>query len=294
MAGRYSVPTTLAPMPAPDEQQPQGRYSVEQPSDAAGAFTSGLAQGASLEWGDELVGLLSEEKKKQYQDWVKRTAEQNPWTHTAGKVAGALATGLIPGAVALRGARAAQGLWGVAKAGAEAGALTGGVEALGESESGDPYEAARKTLIGAGIGGAAGAVLPPVTYGLASGARGAGRMLYDFATTGETAGPSALRKTEEALRRQGTAPEGLSALLTADATPQVQNLHANNPDVLAFILRANQQGQTPAQISANLQMMGQNIHHTQVGRIIAGFDRANPVPRDLIKLSEELAGPEQT
>src|SRR5262245_52222114 len=288
--GRYSVPGAAPP----EEEQPKstGRYSVATPTTYSDILP-GLAQGASLEWGDELAGLIGgEDWKTRYRDWVRQAQERSPGLYTGGKIGGALATGLLPAGMALRGAQVARqvpSLWSMAKTGAGIGAGTGAVEALGESESGDPYQAAGKMALGATAGAATGAVLPPVAYGVLSGARGLGRFVGDAATRDMRA--SALRATEEALRRQDTAPADLAARLTADAPAIVRNAP---PDALEFILRANQQGQTASQISANLQMHGHTIAAPQVGRIIAGYNRANPIPRDLIKLSEEIAGPEQT
>lgn len=290
MSGRYSI---LEPAVASDIPiQPQagaptsGRYSVVA-SDPSAAFLPGLLQGATLEWGDELAGLLGYDKEA-YRAYMKKAADLSPASYNTGKLAGAIGTSFLPGALILRGAKGAQTLGQIAKQGAVLGGGLGAVEALGESESGDPSQAAAKTMLGAGAGAAAGAVLPPIAYGLLAGVRGGGRFLADAARGDSSA--NALRKTEEALRRQGTEAGDLSARLVADARPAVQGA---NPDVLADVLRGLQEGRTATEVAELVnKSYGLKLTGPQVGVMSAGFDRANPVPRDLLRLSEEVGGGE--
>src|SRR5262245_28634244 len=140
--GRYVIPLTDEETPvaaAPAPAASSGRYVVPTTPHYAD-IVPGLAQGASLEWGDELAGLVGgEDWRRRYKDWVREASERSPGLYEIGKFGGAVGTSLVPGALALRGAgaaaRAAPSLWQLAGAGAGIGAGTGAIEALGESES---------------------------------------------------------------------------------------------------------------------------------------------------------------
>src|SRR5262245_59190661 len=268
----------------------EGRYAVVRgsSSDAPSPFWSGFKAGGSMEWDDELAGLMGYDKEE-YRKRKKQAQEAGPGTYTAGKVAGGIASTLIPGGLATKAL--GTGLRGVAAAGGLLGAGTGGIEAMGEYEPAEgqfsPTEMLTKGAIGAGVGGGIGAVAAPVTSLALSGARGVSRYAYDTLTAGRGENP-ALRAGARALERQGTSPADLQRQLIAGAAPQVQNAP---PELLATVIRGQQANLTATQIAAEVHRAhGVAISPQQIGRIQAAFTRGtNEAPRDLLKLSEELA-----
>src|SRR5262245_52217668 len=268
----------------------EGRYAVVRgsSSDAPSPFWSGFKAGGSMEWDDELAGLMGYDKEE-YRKRKKQAQEAGPGTYTAGKVAGGIASTLIPGGLATKAL--GTGLRGVAAAGGLLGAGTGGIEAMGEYEPAEgqfsPTEMLTKGAIGAGVGGGIGAVAAPVTSLALSGARGVSRYAYDTLTAGRGENP-ALRAGARALERQGTSPADLQRQLIAGAAPQVQNAP---PELLATVIRGQQANLTATQIAAEVHRAhGVVISPQQIGRIQAAFTRGTAeAPRDLMKLSEELA-----
>lgn len=291
---RYIVPLEPAAVPAapitPEPPAATGRYIVADP-EAPSPFLHGLMQGGSLEWADEIAGLVGADKEA-FRKRTKQAADISPSSYQAGKLAGTAATMLLPAGWAVRGGA---GLAKMAKAGATIGGTTGAVEGLGEYEA-NPNASMADQITGGGLaaakGGVVGAVtggtLAPLLYTLGAGVRAGGRTLYDFATGGNNA---ALRKTEQALRRQDTDPKQLLDLLTADASPAVRGA---KPEVLMDVLEGMQaQGATATSVAAAVNARhGTALKATDIGKLAKGFDRANPVPRDLIALSEELGGGE--
>lgn len=133
------------------------------PVEAPGVISSGLRgvkQGATFDFGDEIVGGVrglgrwlsgdgdlgdnyraarDEERAADH-----AAQEAHPWAYGAGNVAGAVATGFIPGVGAARGASAAAALG--------RAALAGGVAGFGASESEGLGGQAADAAIGAGTG----------------------------------------------------------------------------------------------------------------------------------------------
>lgn len=283
---RYQVITPETEAPPPPSRQ-TGRYRVLDES-APDPFTTGAVQGLTLGWGDELQALLGINTLEAARERTRRAADIAPGTYRAGQFTGGVGTAVIPGGAMVRSLQAGGGLLGAARAGAVVGGGLGAVEALGEHENktGDPWGAAAATGFGGLVGGAAGGVGAPVLYGLGSGIRAGARVLGDYARGSSQA---ALRKTAEALERQGTTPGALADRLVADAAPGVRALHASKPEVLQDIIRGFQQGQTATQIAAAVNRAhGTTLTHPQIGILQAGFNRANPTPRDLLRLSEEV------
>lgn len=271
------------------------------------SLARGAAEGATLGFGDE-IGLLSRERQE-----ASRRA--NPWTHFAGEMIGTIAPAVVAAPVAAgrlgasavaRGAQAvarpfvfgeATTLPGSIGQGARLGATYG---ALGGAGHADPradaswpqaiMQRAGGAVTGGLAGGVAGGVLSPVLHTLGSGVRAGGNVLADY-TRGES--QTALRQTARSLERQGTEPVDLAAALVANASPQVQALHANNPAALTAVLRGFEHGRTATQIAGDVNRVhGMRLTPQQVGALRSGFDRANPQPRDLLRLSEEVGGGE--
>lgn len=138
-------------------QQPQQQtVNTQGKSDAAGPQMSpamsavgGALQGASFGFADELAAGVDVGVKALQGDFnvsdnfnaalergqkVFASAEdQNPKSFTAGQVGGAIASSIVPGGAALKGATT---LAGAAARGAGAGAIAGGVTGFGEGEGG--------------------------------------------------------------------------------------------------------------------------------------------------------------
>jgi len=266
---------------------------------ATDSFLRGAYQGATFEWGDEAIAaahsLFGGDYSKTLEEARAKTkdlADANPRTYMAGKFGGALAVPLGGTAAMARGGMT---LGQVARTGATIGAASGAAEAAGEYESkgnglaDDLVRGGTKAAIGGIVGGAVGGVASPLLYSLGGGLRAGGRYLYDTARGDEIA--PALRKTEQALRRQDTDPAAMLGQLTADATPAVR---AMEPEVLADILRNLDAGRTATEVAAIVQRNhGITLSPSrQIGTRSAGFGRANPVPRDMLRLSEEVGGGE--
>jgi hypothetical protein len=152
---------------------------------------AGLAQGATLGFGDEALAALQatlakpenvswyeeyRRKQKENEEAYKEMKERSPWLTGAGELTGGF---LMPGGAFLKGAgvaakeaglaakaagatekaiRAAEGLSKV-KSSAKAGALIGGLAGLGASEKNieDPSALIKEGVTGAAVGGAFGA-----------------------------------------------------------------------------------------------------------------------------------------
>lgn len=171
-----SKPFEAADKPSFDPSQPIETVDIPTVSPTESALR-GAGQGASFGFGDELVGgirgaeqklLDAAEGNKQGKSLVetyreyrdedraknKAAATENPKAFTSGELGGGLTSMLVPGL----------GEANVAKM-----AALGGLQGLGNSQAdvtqGDIGGAARDTAIGSGIGGAAGAIIPPVVGG---------------------------------------------------------------------------------------------------------------------------------
>lgn len=286
---RYQVlPEEAVTAPVPPVEAPAGRYRVLD-TDAPDPFMAGAVQGMTLGWGDELRAAAGGDLE-QIRARNRQAADVAPGTYRAGQALGTVGSMFIPASWAARAVRAGQGLMGAAKAGAAVGGTFGALEALGEHENktGDPFGAARSTAVGGAVGTVVGGAGAPVLHTLLSGVRAGGRVLSDYARGGSQA---SLRKTAEALERQGTEPGDLAARLVADASPAVQAMHAAKPEVLQDILRGFQANRTATDIAREVNRRhGTMLTHQQVGSLRAGFDRANPSPRDMLRLSEEVGG----
>lgn len=135
---------------------------VEKPSQLESGVR-GAVQGATLEWGDEIVGLgkalfdniggdshsfAGKYRRARDSERAANKAAQdaNPWTYGAGNLAGSVGTSFIPGLGIAKGASVLKGAVGAAKLGAVAG--------LGGSESEDTLGQVADAAKGAAISGA--------------------------------------------------------------------------------------------------------------------------------------------
>lgn len=147
----------------------------------------GYAQGGTFGLADELTAgigaakdvltrkdyspLSASDWRDAYKGWVgairradKEAKEANPMTYGAAEIGSGIATSFIPGARVLNpsaGASAAKMVG--------TGAAGGGLAGFGYSEADNLGDLAIDTAIGAGIGGAAGAVLPAGKYAIKKG-----------------------------------------------------------------------------------------------------------------------------
>lgn len=253
-----------------------------------GALEAGTLQGLSLGWADEIGGLFGADVAG-LRARRRAAADSNPSAFRTGQFLGSVASpvNFLPAGWLMRGGA---GLGRVAAVGAGIGGATGAAETLGEMDErrGLNTDTVARTAAGGALGAAAGGTIAPALYTLGSGVRAGGRYLADWAAGGNR---SAIAKTAQALERQGTDVGALMGQLTADGGRAVRSV----PEpVLADILQGLQAGQTATQVAGNIALRhpGVKVSPQQVGAISAGFNRANPVPRDLIKLSEEVGGGE--
>ena len=121
--------------------------------------------------------------------------------------------------------------------------------------------------------------------------RGAGRKASDWWSRVDKRG---LRKGEEVLRGHGIDPADLAKPLIADAAPQVRKLNDTKPALLADVLAGMQQGgKTATKVASDVNAAhGSKLSPQQVGRINAAFERANPVPGDMLELAKKAGVPE--
>jgi len=127
------------------------------------SFLRGASQGATLGFRDELVGAVEslftgksyEQARDESRANDKAAQEANPWTYTAGDLAGTGATMFIPGLGVAKGASLA--------ANAAKAAIAGGIGGLGASEKGDIggqlSDAASSALISGATAGVMGKVI---------------------------------------------------------------------------------------------------------------------------------------
>lgn len=131
---------------------------LERLANPPGMIESGLrgaAQGATLGFADEIAGgaeaLFTKKPYEQARDEsranFKRAKDANPGTYTTGEIGGGVATALVPGLNAVKGARGMIGL----------GAAMGGVAGVGGSEADNAQDMALDFGKGAGLGAAGGA-----------------------------------------------------------------------------------------------------------------------------------------
>jgi len=149
------------------------------------SFVRGAAQGATLDYADEITGGIeglvnSFKKDTKFSDEYaksrdesranfKAAEEANPKTYLSGQLTGGAATALVPGGMVAAAGKAVGGLVkgtgalaSIMRAGATAGAtggVLGAVQGSGASEAKDFKGIASDTVKGGGIGGITGGVL---------------------------------------------------------------------------------------------------------------------------------------
>lgn len=151
------------------------------------SFLRGAAQGATLDFADEIAGAgstvgslltdqrdlpltevldLYRQKRDESRQAFQEAEEANPATFTAGDVAGGIAPALVTGGASVAPTLAKQGLKAAAKVGAKAGAKAGAATALGRTEEiTDLPEVAEDVAVGTALGAGFGAAIPSATKG---------------------------------------------------------------------------------------------------------------------------------
>lgn len=200
------------------------------------------AQGALMNWGDELLGVVGGEGAKE--DMRLREAlfrRDHPVADAVGGLAGGVgAAMLVPGAGA--GATLGRAIAQGATVGAGAGLASGAGSGEGLRDRG------RRAAIGAGVGLAGGVALPTIAAGakqLVSPAARAGRKVADAVE--RSGGVGALRQSNQAFRDAGRGEE----VMVGDLSDEMRGLTdfaANNSDAvydaLAPALAARQRDAT--------------------------------------------------
>ena len=152
------------PTPPQISSQPQGGGAIApEPPSKWDSFGRGSLQGATLGFSDEMSGDKAGARRE------NRAAEhENPVSYTAGNIAGGIGSGV--GAAAALGVGAA----GVAGMGFRAllprlaalGATEGAAAGVGYGDAETLGEGAKDAVVGAGVGGTLGTVLPSGMHGL--------------------------------------------------------------------------------------------------------------------------------
>lgn len=226
-----------APAPEPTEAELEAMKQAELEKRIAkrpmgeGSFATGLKQGATLSFADEIAGaagalgaLAGDATLAEVPDYYRQARDEerkrleesrqaDPLLTGAGQVAGSL---LLPGAGAAGAARG--GLAPAMAAGAGLGAVTGAASGVGEAKTLAPQDLAAPVMTGAGVGalfgGAAplvGTVLRPAARAVQAPLARAGERadeLRVLTAAGATGGSiNAPRVLQEAQRVPGGVPE---------------------------------------------------------------------------------------
>ena len=227
----YNGETVEFPDSMSDDEIATVLRNQERPTE--GNFLNPIAQGATLGFSDEIIGLAGAaagafdptledttfgERYRDVRDIVRSQDEavqvRSPIGSFFGELAGGVATSLIPGGRLLSRVRGGSR---AAKLGSISGlgALEGGLYGLGTSEGQTAGDVAQDTLHGAALGAATAPILPALGMGMRSAGRRmfgvndtdsfqrAVRLLEQDAglslTTGQKTGSRALRMSEETL-----------------------------------------------------------------------------------------------
>lgn len=198
----------------------------EQPGMLKAAFT-GLSQGATFGWGDEIVSrILSAHPDITYdqalsylQQDIENTRKARPYMTGAGEIAGAVAAPMV--GMAGRAIAAAPSLGAKMLAGGAAGAVQGGLYGAG---SADPGERAQGAGTGALVGGMVGAAAPLVIRGGEKVVEAGRNALARRAASGETA---------QALGVSRPAAKAMQGVIGADDPVQMaEALRRAGPDAM--------------------------------------------------------------
>lgn len=256
-AGRWQLDS---PPPPPPPANRRGRWQLDKMS-GSDAFFSGLGNGLSFGWGDELMGLgAGAGAALQGQDFQRAMDEQvarsranyaqaerdQPFATGAGDLTGAIGSTLLPGGAigaGLKGAGLAARLGIAAGVGAGMGALQGAGE--GRTTEERLQGAAAGGAVGAAFGGGAHALLGEAIPA----ATGAARR-YIAANTGILATPGRSGRAEMALQDlMSTARQnpGLNIRSPQDLAAAANAAAARDPTLTtAEILGASGQGRLAA------------------------------------------------
>lgn len=248
-----------AQQPAQAQEQPQGGVMS-----TIGSFARGAADMASFGLSDEIAaglgtvgGMLPGGHGKGYGELLQEIrsdnaaiAEQHPYAHLAGQVAGGVgaASGLARGGLSLTTRLAPNaGLASRVAAGAAEGAAYGGAYGLGSGEglSDRVMEGAK----GAALGGAFGGAFPVVAQGVSSGAKAAlnSRVARDVASrTGVK--PEVMRMLGASMQADGTlGPTGAANMQRAGSEAMLADAGPNARAVLDTAIQRGGPGAVQAQ-----------------------------------------------
>lgn len=123
------------------------------------AFTLGASQGATMNFGDEAVGLVDPEGQERLRGRIQTAQTAYPGMFTAGEVAGSVAALAPAGGLAVAKAPASMAgrVVGGVTAGGAGGAIEGAVSGYGRGET--PQERQSEAVEGGVVGGISGGVL---------------------------------------------------------------------------------------------------------------------------------------
>lgn len=133
----------------------------------------GFAQGATLDFSDEITGLAEsiftnktyEQARDESRLKYKAAEEANPLTYNASEIAGGVATAFVPGLGAVGGVAKGATLAAKVGTGVVSGAVQGGLQGLGEAEGSADIQM-KNALTSAGIGGAFGGAFGGLFHGV--------------------------------------------------------------------------------------------------------------------------------
>ena len=211
----------------------------QNPVPQGGSFINPLASGATLSFGDEIVGGLGglasmvggntymhgyEKVRDAIRDDADQFRVRNPKTSMGLEIAGALPTAALPWGTVARTA----GLGAKALQGARIGAVEGGIHGAGEGR-GSYEDKARTAIEGAGLGMLGGAAVPIAIAGGVAGGRaikqaaedagGFGGLMGDFASDVSGQGAKARHPTWRRAPKRGDIANKSTELVSLRGLP---------------------------------------------------------------------------
>lgn len=212
------------------------------------AATTAGGDAMTFGWGDEAVGLVSDDAQQAARERQKTLRETNPVASTVGAVGGGLATGvaLSPISATAQLTTRATPLLGRAAAGAADGAVAGGLYGAGSGDS----ASGRLTegLKAAGFGAAVGFGLPVLSDAVGASVRGA-RNWWNAAPIAKEVGadPDALRLLRSTMDADGSlGPTGQAAMARAGDEAMLVDAGPNARQLLDYTIQRGGPGTVKA------------------------------------------------
>lgn len=264
--------------------------SAERPG-AMASFGTGVAQGGSMNFGDEIGGAVAatigrptsngledipgatwqdryESARDEIRGKQKVIEEANPKSYLGGQMVGAIAPAIaapeLYGSKLIANAGSMGGM--MAKSGLVAG-TAGGISAFGGAE-GTPGEQALQTGMGAGTSAILGAAAPPLVKGAVAGAKGGWNKLTGLLQPAET--------ILEQPTMQAAAPNVAKPIQDAFevARPQASaevNKGQVDTAISAITTALRRDGYSPEQVKKVLETLGPNGTMADLGRNTRGL-----------------------